>query len=416
MSEWKECLLSDVADLCLGKMLDAKKNKGVLHPYLNNVAVRWGAFDLDGLPQMRFEDSEFERYTVRRNDVVACEGGEPGRCAIWKSDEPVYIQKALHRIRAKAGVCAEFLYYQFSHLVKTGQTRGLESGTTIRHLPGQALAKVELRLPSLPTQRKIAAVLGALDDKIELNRKMNANLEAMAQALFKSWFVDFEPFGGTKPAGWRESNLLEIADYVNGLAMQKFRPAEGDVGLPVLKIAELRQGVCDTASERCKSDIDLAYVAEDGDVIFSWSGSLLVDFWCGGRAGVNQHLFKVTSKKYDKWFYYAWTRHHLVRFVKVAADMATTMGHIKRGELAEAKVIVPSDDGYRQLGKMLDPIYARMIDCRLQSRTLAQLRDALLPKLMSGELDVEAVTVEAERGGGRYGRVTRGTATVTRDA
>ena len=159
MSEWKECLLSDVADLCLGKMLDAKKNKGVLHPYLNNVAVRWGAFDLDGLPQMRFEDSEFERYTVRRNDVVACEGGEPGRCAIWKSDEPVYIQKALHRIRAKAGVCAEFLYYQFSHLVKTGQTRGLESGTTIRHLPGQALAKVELRLPPLPTQRAIVAYL-----------------------------------------------------------------------------------------------------------------------------------------------------------------------------------------------------------------------------------------------------------------
>jgi len=391
MSEWRECKLGEIADLFLGKMLDAKKNRGHYRRYLNNVAVRWGCFDLEDLPEMRFEEDEYERYTVRRDDIVACEGGEPGRCAMWRSDEPMFIQKALHRIRVRDGFDPRFVYYQFGYRVKGGYTRGLESGSTIRHLPGQALANVELSIPSLPTQRKIAAVLGALDDKIELNRKMNANLEVMAQALFKSWFVDFEPFGGQMPEGWKESNLLEIADYVNGLAMQKFRPEGDDVGLPVLKIAELRQGACDSASERCKSDLDAAYLADDGDVIFSWSGSLLVDFWCGGKVGVNQHLFKVTSQKYDKWFYYAWTKHHLARFVKVAADMATTMGHIKRGELAEAAVVIPSEADYQKIGSLLAPIYERMIACRLQNRTLAQLRDTLLPKLMSGELNVDGV-------------------------
>ncbi|MDR0500834.1 MAG: hypothetical protein LBG97_06270, partial [Coriobacteriales bacterium] len=121
----------------------------------------------------------------------------------------------------------------------------------------------------------------------------------MAQAIFKSWFVDFEPWGGVMPEDWTTGSLLDIADYLNGLAMQRFRPTEDEVGLPVLKIKELRQGSCDSSSELCSANVGSDYVVHDGDVIFSWSGSLLVDFWCGGDCGLNQHLFKVTSSKYD---------------------------------------------------------------------------------------------------------------------
>jgi len=210
----------------------------------------------------------------------------------------------------------------------------------------------------------------------------------MAQAVFKSWFVDFEPWGGEIPEDWREGSLLDIADYLNGLAMQRFRPIDGEVGLPVLKIKELRQGSCDSSSEFCSPNIRSDYIIRDGDIIFSWSGSLLVDFWCGGDCGLNQHLFKVTSAKYDKWYYYSWTCHHLDQFIAMAADKATTMGHINRSALENAKVIIPSEKDYTVVNDLISPLYEIIINNRIESRKLALLRDTLLPHLMSGELSV----------------------------
>ena len=205
-------------------------------------------------------------------------------------------------------------------------------------------------MPPIEVQRVISDTLSCLDARIALNKKINHHLEQMAQAIFKSWFVDFEPFDGVMPDDWQVGHLTDIADYLNGLAMQRFRPTESEVGMPVLKIKELRQGSCDAQSELCSPNVRSDYIVHDGDVIFSWSGSLLVDFWCGGDCGLNQHLFKVTSRKYDKWFYYAWTCHHLARFITMAADKATTMGHIKREALENAEVIIPDGDSYRQLG------------------------------------------------------------------
>ena len=176
--------------------------------------------------------------------------------------------------------------------------------------------------------------------------------------------------------------------------MQKYRPTTDEIGIPVLKIKELRQGCCDDNSELCSPSIKSDYIIHDGDVIFSWSGSLLVDFWCGGICGLNQHLFKVTSSKYDKWFYYAWTKHHLNRFVAVAADKATTMGHIKRDELAKAEVLIPNENDYNRIGVLLQPIYEMIISNRIENKKLAATRDALLPKLMSGEIDMSEVDYE----------------------
>lgn len=195
------------------------------------------------------------------------------------------------------------------------------------------------------------------------------------------------------PEGWQESSLLGIADYLNGLAMQKYRPKDDEQGLPVLKIKELRQGSCDFNSELCSPSIKPEYIVHDGDVIFSWSGSLLVDLWCGGTCGLNQHLFKVTSSTYDKWFYYAWTNHHLQKFAAIAADMATTMGHIKRQELSKAEVLIPSQSDYDCIGGLLAPLYDLVIANRIENRKLASLRDELLPQLISGQLDVSEVSL-----------------------
>ena len=440
--------LGDYVDACLGKMLDAQKNRGKLQPYLGNSNVRWGAFDLEDLAVMRFEEHEDERYGIRDGDLIVCEGGEPGRCAIWRGDTPMKIQKALHRVRTKNGLDNHFLYYWFLQAGRTGELEPFFTGTTIKHLTGRALA--ELRIPLLPieSQREVAKVLRSLDAKIDLNRRINQTLEAMAQAIFKSWFVDFDPvkariaaiaqgqdplraamraisgktdaeldqmprehhdqlaataalfpdamekseLGGI-PKGWEEKSLDQIASYLNGLALQKFPPESEDEYLPVIKIAQLRAGYA-SGADRASKNIKPEYIVQDGDVLFSWSGSLEVDVWTGGTGALNQHLFKVTSENVPKWFYYFATKHYLLHFREIAANKATTMGHIQRKHLSDAKIAMPLADVIKAATEIIDPIFRRMIEMRLQSNQLAQLRDTLLPKLLSGELSVENIPVE----------------------
>ena len=285
-----------------------------------------------------------------------------------------------------------------------------------------------MKLPSIAEQKSIADILTKLDDKIAVNKQINDNfhyaffevvliwlltslvndnLEQQAQALFKSWFVDFEPFRdqpfveselGMIPEGWKVDSLSSVADYINCLAMQKYRPIEGEAGLPFLKIKELGQGNTDDSSELCSpSLIGEKYIIDDGDIIFSWSGTLMVKVWCGGKCGLNQHLFVVEPKDYPHWFAYQWTKRHLDNFIHIAKDKAVTMGHIKRGELDKAKVVVPDGTSMATIDSMMKPLHSQIIANRIGSRRLASLRDTLLPRLMSGEIKVGDVTLKKER-------------------
>lgn len=336
-----------------------------------------------------------KRTKTAKGDVLLSSVGTIGETAVIKLENPNYeFQRSVAIFKPNLNfITSEFLYYSLNSRKDILQHSA--EGAVQQCLFINPLKDFSISLPPLEIQKKIAGVLGALDDKIELNNKINNNLEQQAQALFKSWFVDFEPFGGKMPDDWKVGNLLDIADYLNGLAMQKFRPAENDKGLPVLKIKELRQGFCDSNSELCSLNVKNEYIVNDGDVIFSWSGSLLVDFWCGGKCGLNQHLFKVTSKNFDKWFYFLWTKHYLEHFAFIAADKATTMGHIKREELEKAKVIIPSSECYQKMKQIMTPIYDLLISNRVENTRLSALRDTLLPKLMSGEIDVSNVDISA---------------------
>ena len=185
--------LGTVIDSCLGKMLDAAKNKGEYEPYLANLNVRWGDFDLDNLSQMRFESHEQERYGIKYGDLIMCEGGEPGRCAIWRDELPdMKIQKALHRIRPHDCLDVRYLYYWFLLAGKNGWLNRYFTETTIKHLPGDSLKDVEIDLIDLPLQKGIADVLSSLDDKIRHNNRICRELEAMAKTLYDYWFVQFD--------------------------------------------------------------------------------------------------------------------------------------------------------------------------------------------------------------------------------
>lgn len=286
-------------------------------------------------------------------------------------------------------VDANFLYYQMTRdeVVKHLQSIAEQSTTAYPSIRPIDIGNLSINLPPLDTQKKIAAVLSALDDKIELNNAINKNLEEQAQGIFKNYFFQ------SNDNNFSVSSLDKIADYVNGLAMQKFRPTENEIGLPVLKIKELRQGFCDENSDRCTEKIKSDFVVDNGDIIFSWSGTLLVDFWCGGLCGLNQHLFKVIPQKYGNWFCYLWTKYHLKNFQKAAADMATTMGHIRREKLTQSKVFIPNSTDYLRLENLIKPIFDKMINNRLENKKLGEIRDALLPRLLNGKIDVSKVEI-----------------------
>ncbi len=307
------------------------------------------------------------------------------------------------------------------------------------------LRQLTVRFPPLSQQRAIAHILGTLDDKIELNRRMSETLEEMARALFKSWFVDFDPVRakaalrrhalhasepdtaaasntkgsqwtverarayldamdpqivdlfpdrlvdselGEIPERWEVRSLDDIADFTNGLALQRF-PPDGDEWLPVIKIAEMRRGYTDKTG-RASANLDARYVVEDGNLLFSWSGSLELIFWTHGRGALNQHLFKVTSDEFPQWFYWGCIREHLDEFRAIAAGKATTMGHIQRHHLTDAKAAVPPPNLIAPAKRQIGALVKQHVHYGIQSRALAAQRATLLPSLMSGKVSVHS--------------------------
>ena len=287
------------------------------------------------------------------------------------------------------------------------------SGSVFGNATKSDLSKLLIPWPDMDVAREaIGCILGSLDDKIELNRQMCKTLEDTAQAIFKSWFIDFDPVHakaegkqpkGMNPAiaalfpdsfddshlipkGWSLDGLDSLGTFLNGLALQKYPPTD-DEWLPAIKIAQLRTNDTRNA-DKVSSSIGKEYIVKDGDILFSWSGSLECVLWSGGKGALNQHLFKVTSTDYPKWFVYFWIHHHLPEFRHIAAGKATTMGHIQRHHLKEAKVIIPSSNILEIANRIIDPLFENIVIRSLESKQLEYIRDLLLPQLISGSLRV----------------------------
>ncbi len=412
---WRDVSIGDIADIVGGGTPSTKnaRNFGGVVPWLtprdlsgpHNRYIERGERNLS---QQGLDSSSAKLLSA--GAVLLSTRAPIGYVALAKN--AISTNQGFRNLVVRDGVFPEFLYYWLK--LNTSELERHASGSTFRELSGSALKQIRLNLPPLPEQRAIAHVLGALDDKIELNRRMNETLEGMARALFKSWFVDFDPVRakmegrdpglpqdvadlfpnrlvdsemGEIPEGWEVTPLDVIARFQNGLALQKYRPQEGESRLPVVKIAQLRAGEANSG-EWASSAIKPECVIEDGDVLFSWSGSLLVRVWCGGQAALNQHLFKVTSGQYPKWLYLHLLLSHLRRFQRIAQDKATTMGHIRRHHLTEALCAVPPKRVIAALSGTFSGMLTRQVASEMSIRTLVALRDTLLPKLVSGEIQV----------------------------
>lgn len=388
-------------------------------PLITAKVVKGGRIET---PDEFIDASEYDEWMRRGlpqvGDVVITTEAPLGEVA-QLSESRIALAQRLILLRGKPGLLDNtYLKYLLMSDELQKQLVSRASGTTVVGIKQSELRRVTLSLPPIDEQQATAAVLGALDGKIEQNRRTGRALEGLAQAQFKAWFVDFEPVKakaagaasfpgipaetfaalpdyfvdspiGPVPQGWAVRSLSKVATFLNGLALQKYPPVGDGSDLPVIKIAELRKGATDGAG-LANASVPNAYVVEDGDLLFSWSGTLEAALWYGGRGALNQHLFKVTSDTYPCWLCLHWIRQHLPEFRLIASSKATTMGHIKRSHLDNAQVIVPDDSFVQAANDAIGPLYDLHANLALETRKLAALRDYLLPRLLSGAVRVKS--------------------------
>ena len=302
----------------------------------------------------------------------------------------------------------QYCYYLLASDYLTNYLCGINSNTSGSHkrINPDILLSVDVALPTLNEQKRIGSMLANLDRKIEINRAINHNLEAIAKQLYDYWFVQFDfpntegkPYkssGGKMvwneklkreiPEEWHCGNLFEIATFTNGLACQKFRPKDGEVPLPVIKIREMHDGIS-SDTEEVSPNIPESVKVYNGDVLFSWSASLEVILWACGLGGLNQHIFKVTSANdFPKSFYYFQLLNYVDVFKKMAEARKTTMGHITQDHLQQSTIAIPDNkDIVDKFEKRISPIFAQMVKLQEEIQQLSKQRDELLPLLMNGQ-------------------------------
>ena len=370
MSEWKEYKLGDIACFSYGRM--PKKE-----------LINTGVFPI-------FSGYKYQYLYPENNcdegDLIIVARGVGGTGDVKIVREKCYLTNLSIKVNLKNGIVLnEFFYYFFNQET----LRYLDSGSAQSQITIQDLEKEFFMFPDIETQKSISYILRSLDYKIDLLHRQNATLEKMAETLFRQWFVERrpEPVEGEAKEDWKSKPLSSIAVFLNGLACQKFPPKNNIEKLPVLKIKELSSGITEN-SDWATTDVKPEYIVKNGDVIFAWSASLMVKIWDGQDCILNQHLFKVTSKDYPKWFYFLWCKHYLDEFIAKAASHATTMGHIKRGDLDKAMVLIPSTKELEEMTLETEPLIEKIIANNKQIKLLVNLRDTLLPKLMSGEIRI----------------------------
>lgn len=261
----------------------------------------------------------------------------------------------------------------------------------------------------LNNKTEIGKLLSSLDDKIALNNRINAKLEQMAKRLYDHWFVQFDfpnadgkPYKSTGgkmvwneklkreiPEGWEVGNLYDIAEYVNGLACQNYRPKESEKSLPVIKIREMNEGIT-ADTEKVSASIPGKYRIYAGDILFSWSASLEIKIWTGETGGLNQHIFKVIPKGYfSKGYVYQQLSAYLVNFQKMAESRKTTMGHITSDHIKQSRILIPLKEIISAFNEKTFSIFNYQLSIEKETQKLTALRDRLLPLLMNGQVVVE---------------------------
>lgn len=369
----------------------------------------------------RTDESQYLKHKKDLNDrtLLVSINGTLGNIGTYKG-EKVFLGKSACYLNVLPNVNKDYVMYILTSKHFQDYIHNLATGSTIKNVGLKLIREYEFQLPDITTQNKIANVLVSIDSKISVNQQINQNLEEMAQAIFKSWFVDFEPVKakmrgeqpegmdaattatlfpdklveselGLTPEGWEIKPLYDIAEYINGAAYKKFEPNTNGLGFPIVKIVELKSGITDkTGFSTVK--MPEKYKLNDKDILFSWSGnpdtSIDTFIWALGEAWLNQHIFKVIPKPII-------TRNYLLNllksmrsvFAEIARDKQTTgLGHVTVKDLKRLMVALPSKELLAKFDDAVSAIINQQFNLVKQNQNLEKLRDTMLPKLLSGEL------------------------------
>jgi type I restriction enzyme S subunit len=374
--------------------------------------------------------SKWNHFKTQKGDLLISTSASLGRVSIVTAEtEGAIPYTGIVRFRSKSNrLLDNYLRAFLSSKEFIKQAQGMASGSVISHFGPTHIKQMTISLPSIKQQEFIGNLYSSFDEKIRALQNQNTALESISKTIFRSWFVRFEPVHakaagnspeamstdlaslfpselaeselGRIPMGWKLESLDAQIGYLNGLALQKFPPIEGEPTLPVIKISQLKAGQGDSsilANRRMKPE----FIVKDGDIIFSWSGSLALRIWTGGEGALNQHLFKVSSESLPPWFCFQATLLHLASFKETAASKATTMGHIQRHHLTEAKVAIPPDALLSRMSEVFEPMFKSIVINGQSIKSLERLRDHLLPRLISGKFrieDAEAALAEIPSG------------------
>lgn len=440
-NDWRYLQLKDVIDLVAdnrGRNPESYSNEGI--PVIDNyLIISEGYVNLNEVKRCVDESTyeSFIRKHIQENDVlITLVGNGYGQVALTPSEKCVIIQNTIG-LRCNSDNDNIFLYYLLKNNRKA--LMNLNIGAAQPSIKVGNLTSLEFQFPPLAEQKAIAHILGSLDDKIELNRQMNETLEAMAQALFKSWFVDFDPVidnalaagnsipdefaeraeqrkgiekkdnadiqglfpdefefteeMGWIPKEWQVTPVYEVAEFINGSSFKSQYFSDENEGLPIIKIAEIKNGVSQQTNFTTQK-MPEKYFIDDGSILFSWSGnpdtSIDTFIWTGGEGWLNQHIFNVVlHKNSDRTFVYYLLKMLKPVFTEIARDKQTTgLGHVTVKDMKRTYTIKPSSSILEAFTRQVDPIFEKWYQNLFSSRELTKLRDTLLPKLMSGEIRI----------------------------
>lgn len=394
-NNWKTYKLEEISSNVAYGYTASASIENVGPKFLRITDIQDNFIDWKSVPFCKIKENDLKKNKLEIGDiVVARTGNSTGATTCIKDEIDAVFASYLIRFRIDKEVANPF-YIDFILRSQNWKNyvEAVKGGSAQPGANAKQFGAFELALPPLKEQKSIASILSAIDDKIENNLAINKTLEEMAMALYKHWFVDFGPFQdgefveselGRIPNGWEVKSVYDIANYINGAA---FKPSElVDEGKYVIKISELNGGITKNTGKSTK-EVKQEQIINDGSVLFSWSATLDIFLWDKGEALLNQHIFNVLPNgSLSIETLYFLLKNIIAHFKAIAADRATTMGHIKLSHLKETFLAIPNEIHKQEFQNEIEPIFSQILENLTENQTLTQLRDTLLPKLISGEV------------------------------
>lgn len=388
MEEWKECKLGDICKTKINSY--SEKDNWSFVNYLDT-----GNITENKISDIQFIDLSSEslpsraRRKVQLNDIIySTVRPNQKHFGIIKNQPENFLVSTGFAVLHINKIIADpnFIFYNLIQNENTESLHAIAEQTTSAYpaIKPYDIENLSIKLPPLPTQQKIARILSSLDDKIELNNKINTNLEQQAVALFKNWFVDFEPFGGKMPDGWKEADVYSIANIIYGspFASKLFNTEKN--GKPIIRIRDLKVQHSDVYTPEERDD---AYLIQPKDIVVGMDGEFRPYIWGSDPGWLNQRVCVFENKRPKGKAFLYFSIKPLLDVVE-KTQVATTVIHIGKKDFDKFQIILPTEDILDRFDELTDPILDQIVANRLENRRLAELRDALLPKLMNGEIEV----------------------------